>query len=403
MSLAAKSFEEVFNFTRSSVATYIGPGGYIKEAAADEPRFTRNPITFAQQGALVEGSSTNRLTYSEDISAWVIDALTVSAGTELSPNGVDVAGSFFETATNAQHRFKRNPLNCLAGKQLCQSVFIKRVGVGNTRNINLTMFDGVSATTRATAVFDLDLVEVASTSGNLFLNASVEPYRDGWFKLSISLNNTTGAELTSITPIFTFADSGATTYLGDPTIGFAAWGVQVEDRPSASSYIKTEAATVTRSSDVLDIGLLSWLASGKGTLVIKIKIDAGFAPGAVRKVFQFDDGSNNNGLFVSFIETPTPLFVLKNGGVNETLIGSNAGSATEFDTLAFSYVDDELKGCINGGAVAVKTPVTNAIPTISEVHIGKDHVLSFLTGVISSFTYYPRVLSDEEMVVVTVA
>lgn len=61
MSLQRKTFAEMLTFTRAGSATYFGPDGLMKTAAADQPRLDYDPATLQPRGLLIEESRTNLL------------------------------------------------------------------------------------------------------------------------------------------------------------------------------------------------------------------------------------------------------------------------------------------------------------------------------------------------------
>ncbi|MBT8448838.1 MAG: hypothetical protein KJO69_04065 [Gammaproteobacteria bacterium] len=202
-SLAMKQGVGSVTFTRTTTGTYIDRYGVLQTAAIDEPRFEK-------EGLLIEGDSTNLLTYSNDFSQadWTTLSTNISKVTgKTSPDGTANATEVTATATDALLRHNNTVIT--NGSDHTISVWVRRVtGTGDISIIN---------------------TELVAT----VINVTSEWKR---FEVSATAGDTTG-----------------TCYLRIATSGdvLEVFGWQLEELPFASSYIPTTTTEVTRSADVL--------------------------------------------------------------------------------------------------------------------------------------------------------
>lgn len=234
-SLTMKAGVGSTTFTRASTATYIDRYGVLKTASIDEPRFEK-------EGYLNEGSSTNLLTYSANmLIGYLAKRATVALSTtELSPDGITYATEFREN-TEIGGSYVYKSLTFTEGTTYTYSVFAKSI---NGQNLQLNPFStGTGFDKTYSAVFDLT---TGTISGSAASNEKIVPLANGWYRCSITatcITTTTGnAQLVNV----------ATNY-ESPNYGLYIFGVQLEEKPFASSYIPTTSSAVTRSADVLQV------------------------------------------------------------------------------------------------------------------------------------------------------
>lgn len=98
--------EAGFNFTRNSIATYIGSSGYLMTAAINEPRLDYDPDTLESKGLILEEGTTNYLNWSETFATsggcnnnWIDLNISRTTG-NTSPSGNTTAIRFTATGAN---------------------------------------------------------------------------------------------------------------------------------------------------------------------------------------------------------------------------------------------------------------------------------------------------------------
>ena len=237
------------NFSRSSTATYIGKGGLLKTAAANEPRFEK-------EGLLIEGQSTNLWLVSEGASqlgAAVSTAVAASGfnlrtytGTEPANKDVAVPQSTTITVSAA---FLVNGTPCkIAVQSRDGQGFTSWFGIDASGNV------AVHPTITFAAVSSVrvgNVVRVAVTLPPLALTTTLRLYR--WDSTSVQ---------------------------GD-TFGC----IQVEPLPFASSYIPTAGAAVTRAPDKAWIQTAGNISASPFTVAMEVNFRGVNSTGRYARLF----------------------------------------------------------------------------------------------------------------------
>jgi hypothetical protein len=341
-------------FARASTGTYFDSQGVLQTAAIDAPRFDHDPVTGEAKGLLIEGASTNLLTYSEafDNAAWSKSNATITANATTAPDGTTTADKLIENTATAVHTFHNVGIAITGTTIYTASVHVKAAGrtqgqlsfVSNTFLQQITTtFDLVAKTTSAAFV--------GIGTGLTDLSASIEELHDGWFRVSVTgaLNNgmTTGGVSVRT------ASAGSNNYTGDGSSGLYVWGAQLEAQSFASSYIKTEASTATRSADVYSITDLSWYDEDGGTWYV----EAGtFVDGSSQQnIFTLSDGttSNRTRLYLD-LSTGRLISYMVSGGAAQSGL-ANSVNDTAGVKSALAYFPNDVAQTADG-----QTPQTDA-------------------------------------------
>ena len=237
--LEPKTITQMYDVVRASTATYVDATGKIRTAGVDQPRID---YSSGQGRLLVEEQRTNLLRWSEDFSnaVWNKTNLTVESSSQVSPNTEKTMYKLIESATNAAHLITA-PLDNLLNKT--KTLFVK---AGERRRVIL----GTTGSARSSgwALFDLLDGQVINKASEVE-DATIVPISDGIFRVSVSVNiNNVGTFAVYIMPDNATSDADRA-YTGDGTSGIYIWGAQLEQAPTPSSYIPTEASAVTRAAD----------------------------------------------------------------------------------------------------------------------------------------------------------
>lgn len=234
-------------FTRSTTATYFDVDGVMQTAAIDVPRIGYDPVTHAHMGLMLEAAATNLLTYSEqfDNAAWnnsneikafgsgsVVNATT-------APDGTATADLVVESTTaSVVHFFGR--LYTTTAADYTFSIFVKAAG--------RSRFDITASTDNRGIGFNLSTgTVVAVTYAGLQGIGTITSIGNGWYLCSMTWT------ATAVTNGLRIALHNGTsvTYTGDGSSGLYLWGAQLEAGSTATSYIPTTSAAVTRAADVV--------------------------------------------------------------------------------------------------------------------------------------------------------
>lgn len=231
-------------FGRASTATYMDRYGVLQYAAVDEPRFEK-------AGLLLEGASTNLVTYSEqfDNAAWTKTNSSITANVIDAPDGTLTADKIYATdATVDQKRISQGGA-IAAGSTITISSYVK---ADEVTKCNLLAFSGAD---EARTYFDLTTGSkgTSTTVGVATVNGyGIEAIVNGWYRIwmtcyinAISTSIAMGVQLVST--------DGDILYTGSSGDGFYAWGAQFEELEITTSYIPTVATAVSRSIDICGV------------------------------------------------------------------------------------------------------------------------------------------------------
>jgi hypothetical protein len=276
------------SFTRASTATRVNASGLIEEVASGVPRLDYLGSTCPK--LLLEPQRTNDLTYSEDFTnaAWFKDTgCTATGNNTAAPTGATTADKLEASASNALNVYQLN--GSVLTATYTYSVFLKK---GNTTTWDIYIFQA-GFVSRARVNFDTGTITNVVGSG-----ATVTNYGNGWYRCTI-----TASLLFGTTASFGIYNEDTT-----GTRNVYAWGAMEEAGAYATSYVKTEAAAVTRVADAASkTGISSLIGQTEGTLFAEIYPEEfingsylGISDGANianRIIFGFEGGSANSGFF----------------------------------------------------------------------------------------------------------
>lgn len=189
------------------------------------------------QTLLLEPQRTNLCIRSEEFDTWTQSSLTVVANSTTSPDGAVTADTLTASATSGY-----SARNCTftADGEKCIAVYLKQ-GTATINQVGLR--DSTAAVWRhlATVTWTAGVPALATSSGAGTLYP-VEALANGWYRIMLSA---TGVVAANANAVRIYPD----TIAGTGTV--YAWGAQAENAIVPSSYIKTEATTVTRNADSL--------------------------------------------------------------------------------------------------------------------------------------------------------
>jgi hypothetical protein len=213
----AQTMDPRITFTRASTATYYGT-----------------------QTALAEQ---NLLLQSQDFTtSWTTINSTVTANTEVAPDGTTTADTLAPTATTGFHGI--NQVNAsTTGTTRTFSLFAKK---GTTDFVQLYF----NADSNVFANFNLNAGTVGTVGSAS--TATITSVGSGWYRCVMTTSSATANNVAVIAMITsdTAARAESWTALGTETI--LIWGAQVEQRSAVSNYTPTTTATVTNYIPVLE-------------------------------------------------------------------------------------------------------------------------------------------------------
>jgi hypothetical protein len=224
-------------FSRASPATFVNSNGLIEFVGVNVLRFDHDPITLAPKGALIEGEQTNFLLRSNEITdGWSRARSTITVSSDFPIFVNQYVFLITGDGTNGGKGVIRFFTSASTTRTL--SVYLRR-GTNNFAQF----LTGGDLTTFAN--FDL-LNGVTGSIGGGALTSTIIPWRDGWFRCTMTFSSSTANSIN------VFLVSSATAPRGEfnaLSTNIYIAGPQLEDGAFATSYIPTTTSVATRAAD----------------------------------------------------------------------------------------------------------------------------------------------------------
>ena len=393
--MAASTFDNLFTFTRASVATITDIDGMLREVGADVPRLVEYDGAGGALGLLIEEQRTNLVTYSEqfDNAAWDKDEVSITADNAIAPNGMTTADLMQATATAVVKGVIGDEGIATIGQDYVLSIYGKEGSAPYLLvNPDATAFSGDGTF----AGFDLSLGVVLEVGGSsLIRNTYIEKAANGFFRCSLVIEADTAGALMLRSNPYSVAGSLVSPSIGD---NVHIWGAQVEEGSFPTSYIPTTGTQVTRAAD--DCSRATGTELNLSEFTIYCDYDRRSLEG-------------NPGVFVMVGGTSGDALYLDVKNRDERVALGVAGSTVLLDRLASAVLGRSRFAisltsteCIIGlnGVSYTFSNLTNAVPRgIDFLAIGRrrEAVEDLLNGTILDFRIYPERKTDAELIALT--
>ena len=377
-----------FSFERDSIATRVNKEGLIEVVGKDIPRID---YTDSADGVLLlENSSTNLVTYSEDFSQsyWATTGSSVQGGFDY-PSVYSNLGSFklIEDTSNSRHGINHTFVGITSNTDYSFSINIKPNG---RQWVYFKPFDWIGSYVWFDVLNGV-VGNILNHPSFIFKNAKINKIANGFFNVSFSVNTTfpqiqIGLALTTSNDVFS-------NYIGDGASGVYIYGAQLEQNSFSTSYIPTSGSTVPRAAET---------ANGSGN----------------SEVFNDSEGV----LFVNhkpIINTTTnSATTVNNGTANRVYIGNNTtdenlqffmavGGSSKINVLtpypknayskiAFSYKSGNSKGYVNGFQIFSDNVAFSDFTTLNKLSFNNGSTEVF-KGSVKEVGYYDTILTDAEL------
>jgi hypothetical protein len=380
-------------FTRASTATRVNASGLIETVASGVPRLDYLGSTCPK--LLLEPQRTNIALFSEQFDNAVYEKqnATVTSNATTSPDGTANADKLIPTTTSGFHSLDYVPSVIVTTYTL--SVFAKAgeyskiVLLTNNRGTNMARgFDLNNGTTFAN---DFGYSEPTSFD--------ITNYGNGWYRCSITYPKTTTG--TSGNGIAVVNDAGATTFAGNGTDGLFVYGFQMESGAAyISSYIKTEAAAVTRVADAASKTGISSLIGTEGVLFVEGSF-AGIDPANTRRIVSLSDATTSNAVLIqnSSNSTTMQFVVVTSGTIQATITKSLAITFGQTFKAAFAYKANDFVAYINGEQIG--TDASGTVPTCSKFAFDRGNATTAHEGTISQALLFKTRLTNAQLAELT--
>jgi hypothetical protein len=396
MPLVSKTFSQIITFTRASTATFFDSAGVLQSAAIDAPRFDYDPSTLAAQGFLIEESRTNSIRNNTMVGAvagtpgtlptnWTVavpSGLTtnvVGTGTFAGISYVDLQITGTPNSTAYVFQFDGSGVIGAAASQTwtISSWFAQAAGSQtNITGIQLRMRTYTSGFAFIGQSDSSSLVITSALARSSHNYASL-PATTAFIEPAIRIGLTVGAAI------------DITLRIGLPQLELGAF---------ATSVIPTTTTALTRAADVASVNTLSpWYNAVSGTLYAE-SVLAGNA--ISKEVAQFNDGTIGNSVQIRWASGSQAQAAVSVGGVNQASIAPSGYSTVgTIYKRAFAFAVNDFEQAING--ISVGTDTSGSIPAVTTLMFSSATGSNLLCGYLRRITYYPRRLSNAELVSIT--
>ena len=389
--------------TATNITTTTAITNYIPQlltAPINAPRFDFNPTTGESLGLLIEQSSTNLLTYSQDFtnSTWVKIRSSITQTAGIAPDGTQTAQLLVEdtSVTNSHGCGNYGSQTVTSGQQYTFSAEVKAW----TRNYVTLAGDigsGLAGYGVQFSLIDGTVQKNQSSWATISTNLG-----NGWWRFSIivtasgSGNAKPGLYIGA--SVATGAD-GRDNYTGNGYSGIYIWGAQLEALTFPTSYIATTSAQVTRASDnasMTGTNFSSWYNNAQGTAYIDAVY--GNTSGAATGFLIYGGTFTGDYFIVAARSTNQAYGQINGSSVNLNIAQPQLGTSAK---VAVTLNGNNWIGSANGAT----TVSANAnVPSNANVLYlgGQNQGNSFLlNGRIKKFAYYPQAVTSAQLQALT--
>jgi hypothetical protein len=222
---------ESITFTRSSAAFCTTSSGTLAQLSSNQPRVEA-------WGLLMEPAATNILLRSQefDNATWVKERSSISANTQVAPDGTTTADTLTDTTDNNTHRAFQGAITVSNGAVHTLSCFAK---AGTANWIRLS--NGADS---RWGKFNVSTCAIGGLSN---ATTRVQQFGNGWCRASMTYFTASTSEFPIVYMGTTEAQAGAS-YVGSGST-VHLWGCQLETGNTATSYVATSGSSVTRNAD----------------------------------------------------------------------------------------------------------------------------------------------------------
>ena len=315
---------------------------------------------------LLEPQRTNAFTYSEQFnqSVWFKSSCTITTNQIIAPDGKLTADLATSTGSGGGvYRF-----SSWNTTEKTASIFVKK----NTSS-TVEIFNASAATNRV--VFDLDSGTITTEGGTM--TGTIQDFDNDWYRLTATHTATAGQTF-GIKP-----ETSKSVYI---------WGAQIEDASYSSSYIKTEASTVTRLKDECTNGGDSDLFNiTEGTFFVDT---TPFTREATDRITLSDNSYNNRILISKSSSTQLQFIIVSNNSTSATYTTNI--NYNQRNKIAFTFKQNEFKFYLNGSLV--HTDTSGSVPTgLNDLSFKGIGSALYWNGKIHDTRVYDRVLTQTEV------
>jgi len=369
------------DFARTSTATRINSDGLIEEVAIGVPRLDYTDGSCPS--LLLEPSSTNLITYSEDLSGMqVAFGGVISLDTSvINPTGNSGSYFIYDSDGGGVSRFRVSSPGFNIGDKLSYSLFVK-----SESNSTLELGGNYGGESCSFNVGTKSLI----SQGSAVDSYKIISISEEWTRYVV---NTTFTNTFSGNP-YPFFTTNATF-----SEKIYVWGHQLEQQSYATSYIPTAGTAISRTADSASkSGISSLINSSEGVLYAEISALAD--DGTSRVISLYND--TNDRIQITFSTSNAIQVFYKAQGANFLMNPSTTINTLNSNKIAFKYKENDFALWINGVEEATNSSgVTSLANTLNTFAFNIFNNSGYFKGNCKDLRVYKTALSDAELETLT--
>ena len=362
----------------------------VVEVQGDRPRLSydiTNGVVEKQPHLLLEPSSTNLITFSEDFNnGWAVNQTTRVANAGVCPDGTNNAFNLIANAASGVHLLS---FSGTGTNQRTMSIFAKQNGY--TRFRFNTGSSGLGF-----ASFNLANGTVASTGGTFFNNAKIESLPNDWYRCSMTMNSGGSTTVT----IAMEDDAGNVTFTGDGTNGILLWGAMLEEQSYATSYIPTAGTTITRAAETCNNSKPS-VNSTEGVLYAEV---AALVDGSNKgnRSIAISDGTSSQRVLIRFNNAEGVIQVFTTVSTTQGNMSHNVGDTKDYHKVAIKYKLNDFSMFVDGTKVNTDTSGSvSSAGTLNILNFDEGNGNNDFYGKVKGLAVYNEALTDAQLIELT--
>jgi len=363
--------------TGSPITNYIP---MLQTAAINEARLDHDPATGETLGLLIEKSGTNLCSGSSTFAGGRVGDAYNQANAGIAPDGTQTARLFWNE--NGTGGYSYNTVsNVIGNGTFTLSVFVKQVTGSSSSGVRLQT-GGAAGTFSVT--FSDDNGAVGYGSGGLTnISSGSQEVGGGWHRMWITATTSSTAGYQEMQIDVT-----------DGVSKWLAWGLQIEEKGTMSSYIPTSGSQGSRGADSLAIEFSDFDYNQSESCVygeFKTSRD-------ILSIQSYYIGSDDNAEARIAYSNASQAAMSTYGGGSYTVNYQGVIPSDSIMKLAYSVDMAGAESASSYGSNTTVTGITHEFRTkISAYFIGCSHSGGSMDGHVRGFRYYPKRLGSSEM------
>jgi hypothetical protein len=344
---------------------------------------------------LLEPSSTNLVTYSEDFSQssyTKVNSTTIEVNQIKAPDNTTTA-DLMKAAQTGSIQGIYNNISFTSGQSYVFSVFAKK-----EKNIYLQVQAGGGTFGTSFANFDLQNGVIGTVSGG---TGKIEAFSNDWYRCIFIVSAiSTGTGNISLDLISSSTAGRNDNFTGNVGDGLYIWGAMVEQQSYATSYIPTTGSTVTRAAETCNsAGNSSVFNDSEGVLYWEC---SSLFDDSTLRIISVSDGSQNNTVQLYFDSSSNRIrgAVREGSGTYQCILDFNTSDTTNFFKVALKYKQNDFALWVNGIQIATDTN-GNAPTGLNTLNFDSGSGSNDFFGKIKNVQVYNTALTDAELIELT--